>query len=180
MQNVSFSKNFPYLYRGIVRDNIDPKNLGRCKIQIPSIHGGTELPSNYLPWARGVSNVVIGNNKGSSSIPDVGDIVWVLFEGGDEDYPVYLGGMQGVNDIPLKSTEVVLYQEGADRIYYDRESKIFTILSQGNLVSVGSHISILGNSVIINANSINLTGAVYINGRYLDLDALYRGVNYDG
>lgn len=172
MQNTSFSDKFPYVYRGFVVENKDPKNLGRCKIQIPSIHGGETIPPNYLPWARGVSNIVIGENKGSSYIPDIGDVVWVLFEGGEDDYPIYIGGMQGTKDIPINMNEVVLYQEDSNRIVYNREHNFFVISIGGNIITVGNGINIVGNTVNIEGpvditGTVNISGALYVNGELI-------------
>lgn len=172
MQNTSFASDYPYLYRGFVVENKDPKKLGRCKIQIPSIHGGDAIPPNYLPWARGVSNIVIGETKGSSSIPDIGDIVWVLFEGGDDDYPVYLGGMQGTKDTPIKLEEVVLYQEKGNKIVYNRESHVFTIAIGDNIISVGDSIHISGGPINIDSSvsisgTVNISGSLFVNGELI-------------
>lgn len=80
------------VYRAIVRDNRDPGSLGRLKVSIPAISG--DSPTDWI-WP-----VVSG---GYIVKPDPGDQVWVLFEAGDEDNPVWLGMTKvtktGVNDL---------------------------------------------------------------------------------
>jgi uncharacterized protein involved in type VI secretion and phage assembly len=72
-------------YRGKVRDIQDPLTLGRIKVEIPDVLGaavsGWALPA--VPYA--------GNGVGLYLIPPVGASVWVEFEHGDPDYPVWAG-----------------------------------------------------------------------------------------
>jgi hypothetical protein len=74
------------IYPGIVESTTDPRILGRCKVRIPTIDGDeSSAPTNSLPWARACFPAFMFNP------PQVGDAVWVLFQGGDRRYPVYLG-----------------------------------------------------------------------------------------
>jgi uncharacterized protein involved in type VI secretion and phage assembly len=68
------------LYRGAVVDNQDPEQRKRLKVQIPQILG-----KSISPWALSC----LPNSGGS--VPVVGAIVWVMFEGGDADRPVWIG-----------------------------------------------------------------------------------------
>lgn len=68
------------VYRAIVRDVRDPASEGRIKVAIPAISG--DSPSD---WIYPVVNC------GYFVTPKAGDQVWVLFEAGDEDNPVWLG-----------------------------------------------------------------------------------------
>lgn len=81
------------LMRGIVVDNDDPKKMGRVRIRIPSIHGRKELVKKEdLPWAYPCFPVA-SYNSGMFILPEVGSRVWLLFEDGDLNKPVYIGGM---------------------------------------------------------------------------------------
>lgn len=127
MHNTSMMNDFPYLYRGVVLENNDPKHLGRCKVKVPSVHGSRVPSSKLLPWARCLSSSPVSKNRSSAIIPDIGDIVWIFFEGGDLDSPVYIGGTYGTPDIPINLDEVVIYQEDNHRIVYDRVEKSYTV-----------------------------------------------------
>lgn len=71
---------FAGVYRAVVVDNADPKGLNRLRLQIPQLLG-TEVTG----WCWGIfPNTAI-------IIPNVGDGVWVMFEGGDPSYPIWLG-----------------------------------------------------------------------------------------
>ena len=72
-------------YRGIVINNIDPMQMGRLIVQVPDIAGLT--PST---WAM-PSFPVTGKQMGLWVLPLVGSGVWVEFERGDPDYPIWTG-----------------------------------------------------------------------------------------
>jgi uncharacterized protein involved in type VI secretion and phage assembly len=79
-------------YRGTVTINKDPLNLGRVKIEIPGVYGdGKQV------WAN-VCSPSAGTNRGVFFTPEVNDEVWVLFEGGDPDFPVVMGSFWIKND----------------------------------------------------------------------------------
>jgi hypothetical protein len=71
----------PGLYRGICTVNDDPENLLRVKLLVPQVLGNAETN-----WAWPVVPTVVG-----AVPPGVGDPVWVAFEAGDINQPVWLG-----------------------------------------------------------------------------------------
>jgi len=79
-------------YRGIVTDNKDPNGLGRVRVKVQDVLGDQEsgwaLPA--LPYA--------GNNVGLYLIPPVDAFVWVEFEHGEPDYPIWTGCFWGQSD----------------------------------------------------------------------------------
>lgn len=90
--------NFNIFYRGVVEDVDDPLRLGRAKVRIPSIHGSNKLLANYiptvaLPWASPAIWSSAGNDMGVYDPPTPGNRVFVTFEGGNADYPIYFGGI---------------------------------------------------------------------------------------
>jgi uncharacterized protein involved in type VI secretion and phage assembly len=79
------SSLFPGVYRGIVLNNLDPEQLGRLELQVPSVKAlaaGTWAP-RCAPLA--------GSQKGAYFTPAVGDEVLVAFESGDVNFPIVLG-----------------------------------------------------------------------------------------
>lgn len=73
------------IYRAVVVDNRDPRKSGRIKVNIPHLGG-----SGATDWIWPVIA------SGFWVIPDPGDQVWVAFEAGDEEMPVWLGGIKAV------------------------------------------------------------------------------------
>lgn len=74
-------------YRGIVIDNADPKKLGRLKLQVPSVLGDEVVTGWALPCLPYGGDV----NQGFWFIPEVGAGVWVEFEEGDLEFPLWVG-----------------------------------------------------------------------------------------
>jgi hypothetical protein len=76
-------------YRGTVINNIDPLMTGRIQALVPDVSG--LLPSS---WAMPCVPVA-GINMGLFTVPPIGSGVWVEFERGDPDYPIWVGGYWG-------------------------------------------------------------------------------------
>ncbi len=76
-------------YRGTVLDNVDPMQMGRISVQVPDV-------SNVLPstWAMPCAPFA-GTQSGFFAIPPIGASVWVEFEQGNSDYPIWTGGFWG-------------------------------------------------------------------------------------
>jgi uncharacterized protein involved in type VI secretion and phage assembly len=82
-------------YRGMVINNIDPMQMGRLMVQVPDISG--LLPSS---WAMPCFPVT-GKQMGVWVLPQIGSGVWVEFEQGDPDYPIWVGCFPGsALDVP--------------------------------------------------------------------------------
>jgi hypothetical protein len=82
-------------YRGTVEQNIDPLQMGRVQVSVPAVLGG-----GRLSWAM-PSVPYAGPQVGLFAIPPVGANVWVEFEGGDPDYPIWSGCFWGAGELPL-------------------------------------------------------------------------------
>lgn len=82
-------------YRGIVFDNGDPYSLQRLKLIIPQIGGSQAY--NYWAFPKGV---FYGNGYGSQVIPQKGDVVWVEFEGGHPERPIWVHGHPAIKEVP--------------------------------------------------------------------------------
>jgi hypothetical protein len=92
-------KRFYGKYRGLVIENIDPEQIGRVLVQVPDVLG--EIPSS---WAMPCVPVA-GIQSGIFAVPPIGSQVWVEFEQGDPDYPIWVGGFWGlVADVPILAT----------------------------------------------------------------------------
>lgn len=82
-------------YRGKVVDPIDPLQLGRLLALVPAI---SEIP---LSWAMPATPYA-GAGVGFFAIPPVGANVWIEFEGGDVNYPVWSGCFWGEGQVPAE------------------------------------------------------------------------------
>lgn len=84
------------LYRGIVYSNEDPENLQRLQLIIPQLTG-----SDYYSYWALPRNVFFGAGYGEQKLPAKGDLVWVEFEGGKPEIPVWSHGHPGKKEVPL-------------------------------------------------------------------------------
>lgn len=75
-------------YRGTVINNIDPLGRGRIMVTVPDV---SITPST---WAEPCVPVA-GLQMGLLAVPPIGGGVWIEFEKGDPDYPIWVGGWWG-------------------------------------------------------------------------------------
>lgn len=95
--------SFNKIVRGVVVANNDPKGIGRIQVRIYNYHGTNEtgVQDAMLPWAFPCFPYA-SYNSGSFIIPEVGTTVWLLFEDGNKDKPVYIGSMYGIGTSAIK------------------------------------------------------------------------------
>jgi len=84
------------IYRGTVFNNVDPEQRGRIMAICPDVGGLT--PST---WAMPCVPIA-GKQMGMFVAPQIGAGVWLQFEGGEPDHPVWVGGYWGSTaDVPV-------------------------------------------------------------------------------
>ncbi|MBD9482020.1 baseplate assembly protein [Pseudomonas sp. PDM14] len=76
-------------YRGAVLNNVDPMQMGRVQVQVPDVLG-IGISSWAMPCVP-----IAGKQSGAFMVPQIGAGVWVEFEQGDQDYPIWVGGFWG-------------------------------------------------------------------------------------
>lgn len=76
-------------YRGTVVNNVDPQQIARVQVQVPDV-SGPMISSWAMPCVP-----VSGINNGIFTVPPIGAGVWVEFEQGNPDYPIWVGGFWG-------------------------------------------------------------------------------------
>lgn len=85
-------------YKAYVRDNADPQNRGRLRCYCPQVMGKVDTTAQWLDWAEvnlpwfgGVNTLDFGSplTRDQNGGVEVG--VWIEFEGGDPDHPIWTG-----------------------------------------------------------------------------------------
>jgi hypothetical protein len=83
-------------FRGTVINNIDPLQMGRIQVQVAEVTG--LIPTT---WAMPCVPIA-GTQAGVFMIPPLLSGVWVEFEHGDPNYPIWVGGFWGSTaDVPV-------------------------------------------------------------------------------
>ena len=82
------SPKFYGKYRGTVVNNIDPLQMGRIQVSVPDV---SVIPGT---WAMPCLPIA-GKQEGVFMVPQIGAGVWVEFEQGNPDYPIWVGGFWG-------------------------------------------------------------------------------------
>ena len=90
------SKKFYGKYRGTVINNIDPMQMGRIQAIVPDVLG--PIPTSFcMPCFP-----ITGKQMGTFMMPQIGSGVWIEFEQGNPDYPIWTGGYWGLAaEVPL-------------------------------------------------------------------------------
>jgi uncharacterized protein involved in type VI secretion and phage assembly len=84
------------IYRGTVVNNVDPLQTGRILATVPDVGG--LVPTTWAMPAMPIA----GKQMGVYVVPQIGAGVWVQFEAGDPDRPVWTGGWWGsVAEVPV-------------------------------------------------------------------------------
>jgi uncharacterized protein involved in type VI secretion and phage assembly len=157
-------------YRGIVTDINDPLMTGRIRARVPDVLG--DIESGWaLPCAP-----FGGSGMGFFALPTVGAGVWIEFEHGDPDYPIWVGAWFGsVADLPTDLLtppykKTMIKTEGGNTIILDDTPGIGGITLQ---TSGGQKITLSSISIEIDNGQggvIKLTGPqVSINNGALDV-----------
>ena len=83
--NNSSSGEFYGKYRGTVTNIKDPKGMGRIKAKVPDVMGDQESG-----WAMPCAPFA-GSNSGFFALPSENASVWIEFEQGDPERPIWSG-----------------------------------------------------------------------------------------
>jgi hypothetical protein len=130
-------------YRGLVLINVDPQNQGRIKAIVPEVLG--VFPTNWClpctPYA--------GMMAGLFTVPLPGTGVWVEFEAGDVNRPVWTGCWWGTAQIPVNElgtpaqfTSKVLRTDTGLLISLDDAAQSITFKDAANLDSMSMQVGI--------------------------------------
>ncbi len=149
-------------YRGSVVTVTDPLQLGRIQAMVPAVLG-----SNPTGWALPAVPFA-GAGHGLVLLPQVGDAVWIEFEQGDTNFPIWTGGWWSAGQLDpndFTGAKRLLATETGHQILIDEGANMIQVLH-----AAGPTITLNGNSITLSVGATNLvisaTG-VYINNRLL-------------
>lgn len=127
-------------YRGTVTSIADPQKMGRLKANVPSINGSFEtgwcLPC--FPYA--------GADHCCQFMPHIGDVVWIEFERGKLEYPIWVGSPMCIGQDKYRGCEHILRTPHGQLLF----------MEDGTVVLCNNRLS----GLIINPEQV----AVFVNG----------------
>ncbi len=160
-------------YRATVLNNIDPQMQGRIQVQLADRYG--MFPSTWalpaFPFA--------GKNAAIVALPQMASSVWVEFEAGDPDYPVWSGAFwPDPNGFPAQAmaaatpltpnihiqttsgTSVTLSDNPAQQVLLKTLTGATIMIGAAGITisnGQGASIQMSGPSVIINNGALTIT-----------------------
>jgi hypothetical protein len=161
-------------YRGSVIENLDPQQIGRVLVQVPDVLG--ETPSS---WAMPCVPVA-GIQAGCFAVPPIGSQVWVEFEQGNPDYPIWTGGFWGtVGDVPALATAPPAIPPGQNIVLQTSGQNLLMVSdAPPSPVSGGIVLkSVSGAMIVVNASGIYISNG---QGASITLIGPAVAVNLDG
>lgn len=159
-------------YRGTVTNNIDPEQRGRLTVSVPDVL--TQIPST---WAEACTPLAgpTGPAMGVYLVPPIGAGVWVEFEHGDPNRPIWVGCRWGSQaDVPSiansglpASPSIVLQTAGQNMVVISDVPGAaggIKLTSGTSTVLVNqTGISLTASKIDITASTINLVGTTDVN-----------------
>lgn len=155
-------------YRGIVEDNRDPWRLGRVQVSVARVFGkgSHHWAMPCVPYA--------GAGVGLFVVPPIGANVWVEFEEGDKERPVWTGAFWGkASEVPEPTAlpDVKTFKTSFGTITFDDRrgsSALIVETASGAKISLtesaveisngrGASIRLAGNTVSINGAALEVT-----------------------
>lgn len=158
-------------YRGFVVENADPEKLGRLKVRVPSVLGNEVVTG----WAMPCTPYGGDRDQGFLFIPEVGAGVWIEFEEGDLEFPIWVGTfwskpdgeseLPKVNDaiqdpptqkiIKTKKGHTIQLEDadGKEKITIKHKDNSFFSIDENGSVIIGNQ---KGSTILLNAKDNNL------------------------
>ncbi len=139
-------------YRATVRNNVDPLLIGRVLVEVPDV-GGSLLSSWAMPCLPGA-----GPNMGLFTVPPLSAGVWVEFERGNPDFPIWCGGYYSEADVPVLARTVA---PGTNGITLQTQAGNGIVISD----TLGVMIKLANGTMLqlTSAGTLSITGTTAVN-----------------
>lgn len=165
---------YPYMYRALVEGVDDPLHAGRIQARVYPLFTGADAAD--LPWAKPAFPLGsgAGTGQGSFSVPDVGTYVYVMFEEGDYNQPVYFAeAATATKGIPSFASTHYPHRRGfktasgVEVFVDDTDGLIQVTHPQGTVIKIDAtgnvevsagpkNVTVAAQKVVVNSSNINL------------------------
>jgi uncharacterized protein involved in type VI secretion and phage assembly len=170
--NKDSTRNFYGKYRGTVIENVDPEQRGRLLVEVAAVTN--VVPSTWALPCLPLSGI----QTGIYAVPTIGANVWVEYEQGNPDYPIWTGCWWGSTaDVPPlamaglpASPNILLQTFGQNSLVISdlpggpgitlktKLGAMIIVNDQGIMISngKGATIAMVGNTVTINGGALTV------------------------
>lgn len=161
-------------YRATVLNNLDPMLRGRIQVQLGDRYG--PFPST---WAEPAFPFA-GKGAAMVALPQMGSSVWIEFEAGDSDYPIWSGAFWPEEEAGFPPLALAGATPASPNIHFQTVSgnsvtlsdnpaqQVFVKTAGGAMITIGAagititngqgaSIAMVGPSVIINNGALTIT-----------------------
>lgn len=151
-------------YRGIVSNITDPNKMGRIKFTCPTVFGTNDTES---AWALPCTNCAY-DGGGDIALPRIGETVWVEFEEGNPNKPIWVGNFWTQDNTPFGAGGTSDSGVGED---YGNEARVInyngtTIVMKNGVCRItngGCTLTMKGGEATLSGN-LTVTGNVTVQG----------------
>lgn len=165
-------------YRGFVISNEDPDNMQRLQLKIPEVGGDTVY--EYWAYPHGVFS---GPGYGSQVIPQIGEVVWVSFESGHPQVPIWSHGYPGITDVPndkeLQDKECYWFKTPKGNLVKINDTKKYISIETPNGYKVlldDSNGKMILDAKGVASITLNSSGLISIKNRDTDIKTLFTNI----
>lgn len=152
-------------YRGFVVRNDDPRQLGRLQVSVPSVLGDGVVTG----WAAPCVPYGGAADQGFLFVPEVDAGVWVEFEQGDLEFPIWVGTFWTTGQLPEPhatppTRKIIKTLKGHTVQFEDAEGdELVTIVEavNGNVITLDSNgitIRTAGTRLVVGPDAIQIGG----------------------
>ena len=147
-------------YRGQVTDVDDPEQNCRVKALVPAVMGETEVG-----WAL-PAFAFAGRGHGQVLLPEAGDMVWIEFESGNLNYPIWTGAFFLAGDRPEPSSNgarLIVSKTGHQLVLDDDADTLTLKHAMGatlEMTATEITLSIGANKVVMSLTAISFNDGV--------------------
>jgi hypothetical protein len=162
---MSAKKKFYGKYRGKVFDNVDPEFRGRILAMVTDV--SALLPTSWALPCAPMATI----SGGVFTIPLIGDDVWIEFEHGDPDYPIWVGGYWSAIKAPIlaklvdPATPPVIISTVAQSAVVVSDTPIPPMIAPGVMLMAtpDSYIAVSAVGIQIFSPQIEINGITIVN-----------------
>ena len=170
------NKEYFGVYKGVVCNIKDPEKRGRIKVTCPEVLGATVESAWCDPCVP-----VAYDGGGDFCIPHIDETVWLMFQGGDSNKPVYFGGWWQKDKTPFSTgysnvdkTRIISYGDctitmSSGSININIGSGNGDLIIQDKKVIINGDLEVQGNISMNNiSNNAGSSGEARVNKLYVE------------